>query len=151
MSISEVLSQLGGSGEIAKSLNLSTQDVEGGANVLVPVLLDKIKAQMSGSNGMLGSLLGKASELGLVNKAMASLTDSQSAGNKILENVLGSPAASREVAENAAQQSGINADSLKKLLPVLALAVTSFLNKNNNQGGSSLASGLAAGVGKLFK
>lgn len=152
MRIADILAQIGGVDAIAKNLSVNPQQIELGANVLVPILMEKIKAQMPAQGGMLSGLIGKASEMGVLDKASQSLNQNQSVGNQILQSLFGSPAGSSAVAEDAAQKSGVNTEVLKQLLPLLAMAVTGWLNKENaNLESGSAAQGLVAGLGKLFK
>lgn len=52
-------------------------------------------------------------------------------GNSILGQVFGSKDVSRAVAGRAAEQTGIGADILKKMLPVVATMVMAGLSKQN--------------------
>ncbi len=62
-------------------------------------------------------------------------------GNKILGHLLGSKEVSRDVARKAAEKSGIDYGTLKKMLPMVAAATMGGLSK------SGVASQLAGAVG----
>ena len=58
-------------------------------------------------------------------------------GNEILGQIFGSKDVSRTVAGQAAQSTGIDAALLKKMLPLLAMAVTGYLASQKAGGGAS--------------
>ena len=66
-------------------------------------------------------------------------------GNGILGHVLGSKDASRDVATQAAAQTGIGADVLKKLLPLAATLMMGAVARQHAQVGSTSPGGQAAG------
>ena len=71
-------------------------------------------------------------------------------GNKILGHVLGSKDASREVARKAADKSGIDYGTLKKMLPVVAAATMGGLSKSGV--GKQLAGAIGSDdIGALLK
>ncbi len=64
-------------------------------------------------------------------------------GNSILGQIFGSKDVSRSVAAHGEAQSGVSADILKKMLPLVAMAVAGYLAR---QGGAGGADGAAAGA-----
>lgn len=68
-------------------------------------------------------------------------------GNKILGHVLGSKDVSRNVAGAASTQTGIDADTLKKMLPMVATVAMGVLSKQTKSGGGAPLSGLTGGAG----
>ena len=71
-------------------------------------------------------------------------------GNAILGHIFGSKDVSRNVAGAAASQTGINADTLKKMLPMVATVAMGALSKQAKGGGGSAGgplSGLTGGGG----
>ena len=77
-------------------------------------------------------------------------------GNGILGHILGSKDASRQVARNAAAQTGIGEDMLKKMLPVVAAMTMGALSKQNSStafqipGSDPAAGGLMGMLGQFL-
>jgi hypothetical protein len=78
-------------------------------------------------------------------------------GNGILGHILGSKEVSRQVASNASSQTGIGADILKKMLPVVAAMAMGALSKQQGSegnvqalGGGSQQSGLMGMLGQFL-
>jgi len=65
------------------------------------------------------------------------LANSTDAGNNILGQLLGSKEASRQVAANVEQQSGVSADIIKKMLPMVAAAAMGSMGKQAQASGGS--------------
>lgn len=118
---------------------------------LAPMVAGGLKQQAQSRGGLEG-LLG-----GVLNQGHAAYGDSvenlarpgtTDAGNAILGEIFGSRDVSRAVADQAAAQTGIGADVLKKMLPVVAMMAAGTLAKGaagNGLGG--LLGSLAAGAG----
>ena len=68
-------------------------------------------------------------------------------GNGILSHVLGSKNASREVANRAAEQTGLSTDVLKRMLPLAAALMMGALARRSKT--SSISPGELAGVGGI--
>jgi hypothetical protein len=77
-------------------------------------------------------------------------------GNSILGHILGSKDVSRQVASNAAAQTGIGADVLKKMLPVVAAMAMGALSKQGSStdpqalGSQSAPGGLMGMLGQFL-
>ena len=69
-------------------------------------------------------------------------------GNGILGHLFGSKDVSRDVASRAAAQTGLDADVLKRMLPLAATLMMGALSKQSGNG-SSLAPGLGGSGGGL--
>lgn len=118
---------------------------------LAPMVAGGLKQQAESRGGLEG-LLG-----GVLNQGHAAYGDSvenlarpgtTEAGNAVLGAIFGSKDVSRAVADQAAAQTGIGADVLKKMLPVVAMMAAGTLAKGaagNGLGG--LLGSLAAGAG----
>ncbi len=65
------------------------------------------------------------------------ITEARDNGNNILGQLLGSKDASREVASNVSQQSGVNSELIKLMLPLVASMAMSSLRKVTDQEGGS--------------
>ena len=61
------------------------------------------------------------------------------AGNEVLGQIFGKKQVSREVAQQLSATSGIGADILKKLLPIVATMVLGTLAKKMGSGGGAMA------------
>jgi hypothetical protein len=145
---------------------------------LLPALAGGIAhnaSQPGGLDSLLGALSGGGHQEYLNNPAsLAGATDD---GNGILGHVLGSKDVSRQVASAASAQTGIGADVLKKMLPLVASlamaalsqrASSSSFNPSTAQigggglldmlgpllggdGGNSAAGGLMGMLGQMFR
>jgi hypothetical protein len=96
----------------------------------------------------LGDLLGQLGGGGLLDQVLSREPTDVSQGNDVLGQIFGSKDVSRTVAQNAATQSGLSPELLKKMLPMLAMLVTGYLAKQ--QGGSTDQPGADGGLGGLL-
>ena len=132
MALLDLITQTGGAAafeEIGARVGLSPAQTRIAAAALLPALAGGMKRQ-SQDNG-LGGLLAQAGPPG------TSPTDeTASMGNQILGQIFGSKDVSRTVAANAAASTGIGADKLKALLPLLAsLGAGALASKAGGAGG----------------
>ena len=150
MQIMEILNQMGGLKSIARELGVSEGQVESGAGALLPAILGGFKkqaqAQPSGLEG-LGGLLEQLGGGGLLDNVLSPQPTDIGHGNEVLSEIFGSKDVSRTVAQNAAAQSGMSPDLLKKMLPMLAMLVAGFMAKQRS-GGS--APGSRGGLGDIL-
>jgi len=154
----------GGGGRVLPQLSdqygISADQARGALEKLVPNLASGVYQNASQSGG-LESLLGalQKGQHGDYLDRPESLADEATRldGNRILGHLLGSKDASRRVASEAAQSTGLDSGILKSLLPVAANLVMGALSKqtaaNDNPLGSllgdrgDLLSGLLGGGG----
>jgi hypothetical protein len=152
MQLQDLLAQTGGLQQMARELGINEQQVRSGAAALLPAIAGGFKkqAQSSGIDGLTG-MLGKLGGGGLLDNVLSSKPTDVSRGNDVLGQIFGSKEVSRTVAANAATNSGLDAATLQKLLPMLAMAVGGFMAKQANApsapatGGGGLG-GLVAGL-----
>lgn len=148
MDITEILRQAGGLQSMARELGISEAQAQTGAAALLPALLGGFKkqaqSQPSGLEG-LGGLLGQLGGGGLLDSVLADRPTDVSKGNDVLGRIFGSKDVSRAVAQKASAESGLDPSVLKKMLPLLAMAVAGFMAK---QGGETAAPG--GGLGGLL-
>lgn len=122
---------------------------------LAPMVAGGLKQQAQsrgGLEGLLGSVLNQghaAYGASVENLARPGTTE---AGNAVLGAIFGSKDVSRAVADQAAAQTGIGADVLKQMLPVVAMMAAGTLAKGaagNGLGGllGSLAGAAGGGAG----
>lgn len=154
MQITDILAQMGGLQSMARELGVSEQQVAAGADALLPAILGGFKkqaqAQPAGLEG-LGGLLGQLGGGNLLEQVLGPQPTDTRAGNDVLGQIFGSKDVSRSVAQNAAGQTGLNPELLKKMLPLLAMLVTGFMarQRGGDAAPASDAGGLGGGLGGL--
>ena len=153
MQTTDILAQMGGVQPMAQALGVSESEAMQGAAALLPAILGGMKKQaqsqasgLEGLGGLLGQLGGGG---GLLGQVLGQALGNGGGGNDILGEIFGSKDVSRTVAEDAANRSGLDASLLKKMLPILAMLVTSYLSQQGkaSAGQSSESSG---GLGDLL-
>lgn len=113
-------------------LGLNQQQSQSAIAALLPAISSALKkntANPQGLAGLLGALQGGQHEQYLENPQMLGQPQTVNDGNAILGHLFGSKDVSRAVAGHAAQQTGIGADVLKKLLPLVATMAMGSLSK----------------------
>lgn len=146
MDIASMLANSGALESAAREMGIDTQTAAAGAAVLLPAVLGGFKKQAQAAPGGLdgfGAILGQMGGGGLFDAVVGNQPTPVDQGNAILGQIFGSREVSREVAGNAAAQSGISADTLKRLLPVVAMLVAGYLARQG--GGQAQPSGGGAG------
>ncbi len=151
MQINDILNQMGGLQQIARELGVSESQAASGAAALLPAILGGFKKQAqampTGLEG-LGGLLGQLGGGGLLDEVLAPRPTDPSRGNDVLGQIFGSKDVSRSVAQNAASRTGLDATLLKKMLPVLAMAVAGFMARQSG-GTAARRPSAAGGLGSL--
>ncbi len=155
----QLINALGGPAGIAamaRELGVDQTMVEKGAAALLPAVLGGFKQQAAtqpdGLAGLVG-MLGKMGGGGLLDSVLGSEPTPVEQGNAVLGQIFGSKDVSRTVAQQAAGQTGIGADLLKKMLPMVAMAAAGFMAKQaaaspaGNGGGGLLGSVVSALTG----
>lgn len=135
-----ILSAQGGNAaqNIGQQFGLDANQTQSALSALLPALAGAV-TQNASSEGGLGALLG-ALQGGQHTRYIddpASLSDPSTVdeGNGILGHLFGSKEVSREVASRASAQTGIGADILKKMLPVVATMVMGAMARKATAGG----------------
>lgn len=180
MTIVQALQQEGVIASMARELNIDEATAQQGAGALLPALVAGLGrshvgagagAQPGAAGGasglggladMLGGLAGGGAGgapggLGgiggvLLNQVLGPQPTPVQPGNDILGQIFGTKDVSRGVAEAAAGSSGVSSDLLKKMLPILAMAVVGYMMKKGAGSGTGPAAaapgtGAAAGGG----
>lgn len=175
MNLSQVLQQTGVIDSMARELNIDEQTARVGAGALLPAIVAGMGRQatpaaapsggLGGLAGALGGLLGgqsSSSSAGGLGGALGGILLDQvlqrdptpvQAGNDILGQIFGSKDVSRGVAEEVAGSTGISSDLLKRMLPILAMAVMGYMMKRDEpSGGQSAAddSPLGGALGSIL-
>ena len=131
--------------EAGQSVGLSPEQTNSALSALVPALaagLHRNATQQGGLDALLNAVRAGGHERYVDQPAALGRQETVTDGNGILGHILGSKDVSRAVATQAAAQTGIGADVLKKLLPLAATLVMGSLAKqqlgqaNNRVGGS---------------
>ena len=118
--------------QIGQRFGLSEEQTGSALTQLVPALmagLQRNTSQEGGMDALLSALHGGNHAEYLDNPEMLSREATIEDGNSILGHIFGSKDVSRAVAGRAAEQTGIGADVLKKMLPVVATLVMGGLGK----------------------
>jgi hypothetical protein len=125
--------------EAGRAAGLSPEQASSALSALVPQLaagLQRNAAQPGGLESLIGALTGGGHTQYVDDTAALGRTETVSEGNSILGHILGSKDASRAVAAQAASQTGLDVNALKKLLPLAATLVMGSLSKQSAQAGN---------------
>lgn len=151
MNMTDVLSQMGGLSAIGRELGVSEDQAASGAEALLPAILGGFKkqaqAQPAGLDG-LGGLLGQLGGGGLLDSVLSPQPTDVGRGNDVLGQIFGSKEVSRDVAQSAAASSGLDPALLRRMLPLLAMAVAGFM-ANKTGGAAPAAEGVSGDGGGL--
>ena len=185
MSMAQMLQQSGVIESMARELDIDEQTARSGTNALLPALVAGMGRQTTAAPGA-GGLGGLADALGgmlgggaggpggglagglagglggglggmLINAVLHKDPTPTQPGNDILGNIFGSKDVSRGVAEEAAGSTGLDPALLKRMLPILAMAVMGMVMHHGQaaqpgqagaapSGGGGLLSGALGGI-----
>ncbi|AKQ42456.1 hypothetical protein CP97_11085 [Aurantiacibacter atlanticus] len=161
MSLAQTLQQSGVVESIARELNIDEQTARTATGALLPAIVAGMGRSstagggsadpLGGLGGLAGAVLGgSAGGLGggLLDAVLGSKPTPVQSGNDILGSIFGSKDVSRSVAGEVAHVTGLDESLLKRMLPILAMAVMGYLAKQGQQGSSS-GSG-AGGLGGIL-
>lgn len=130
MDIADALTRSGALDAAARELGISPAVASAGAAALLPAILGGFKGQaqshpdgLSGLGGLLGTL-GGGSLLDAVVGPQATPVDQ---GNGVLAAIFGNRDVSRTVADHASRATGIDSETLQRLLPIVAMLVAGYL------------------------
>jgi hypothetical protein len=118
--------------QVGRRFGLSEEQTGAALSQLVPALmagLQRNTSQEGGMEGLLSALNTGNHARYLENPELLQQEDTMQEGNSILGHVFGSKDVSRAVAGRASEQTGIGADVLKRMLPVVATMVMASLSK----------------------
>lgn len=140
MQVTDILARLGGLTSMARELGVSEEQAASGTEALAPALLGGFKKQAqshpAGLEG-LGGLLGQLGGGNLLENVLSSQPTDVSRGNDVLGQIFGSKDVSRAVAQDASSKTGLDPALLKKMLPMLAMAVAGFMAKQHAASGAA--------------
>lgn len=138
--MTDIVQALGGAGglaQIAKELGIDERTAATGAAALLPAVLGGFKKQAHGAPGGIDGLMGMLGGMGgggLLDAVLSPQPTPVNQGNAVLGQIFGSPDVSRAVAGQASANTGIPADLLKKLLPMVAMAAAGMMAKSAGAG-----------------
>lgn len=150
MNLTDILSQAGGIDSMARDLGIPPALAKQGAEALLPAILGGFKKQAQGSGGIegLGGLLGQLGGGGLLDAVLGPQPTPVEAGNDLLGQIFGTKEVSRSVAGDAAAKTGIDAGTLKKMLPILAMLVAGYMAQRGD--GTNSGGGLGGVLGNVL-
>jgi len=131
--------------KVGRQFGLSEDQTGNALGQLVPALmagLQRNTSQQGGTEALLEALSRGNHAQYLDSPELLGEDTTRQDGNAILGHIFGSKDVSRAVAGSAAEQTGIGADILKKMLPVVATMVMAGLSK---QKAAAPAQGMGAG------
>jgi hypothetical protein len=146
MNVTDILAQTGGLQQMARELGISEADASRGAQALAPTILGGFKKQAQAQPGGLaglGGLLGQLGGGGLLADVLSPQPTDISRGDQVLGQIFGSKDVSRTVAQHASAQSGLAPEILKRMLPMLAMAIAGYMA--GGRGGTATPGGSAGG------
>lgn len=155
MNLMDLLKSSGGNdsvGKLADAVGLGSGDTAKLVDALGPALMGGLKKNTVDDSGLAG--LRRALETGghdryLENPALMESNETRTDGNRILGHIFGSKDVSRNVAAAASGETGIDAGTIKKALPLLATLAMGALNKKSSGGRDLGTSAQAGGLGPL--
>lgn len=124
--------------QIGSQFGLDQQQSQNAIAALLPAISSGLKqnsASPQGLAGLLGALQNGSHDQYLENPANLSRADAVAEGNGILGHLFGTKEVSRAVAGRAAEKSGVSADILKKMLPMVAMMAMGSLGKQTRGAG----------------
>ncbi len=135
-----ILSAQGGGAvqQLSNNLGLREDQTVSAMKALLPALaagLQRNTSQQGGLESLMAALSGGSHQRYLDDPSTLGLQDTISDGNGILGHILGSKDVSRQVAARASAQTGIGADVLKRMLPLLASLAMGAMSKQAASGG----------------
>ena len=141
--------------QLGSQVGLAPEQVPAALSALMPALAGGVQRNIQ-SQGGLESLMGALSSgnHGQYIDNPTSLADPSAVtdGNGILGHLLGSKDASRAVASQAATQTGLSADVLKRMLPLAATLMMGAFSKQSGNASSTTAAlgGSGGGIGAML-
>ena len=137
--------------QIGSQLGLSEAQATSALSALLPALAGGVQRNAQTPDGLAGLAAALSSgrhQQYIDNPSVLGEASSIADGNGILGHILGSKDVSRQVATQASAATGIGADVLKQMLPMVAALMMGGLSQRNMQGGN--LPGMQAGGGGLM-
>ena len=158
MSLAQILQQSGAIQSMANELGIDERTARTGAGALLPAIvagMGRSSAGSAGLGGLAGAILGGGGG-GLLDAVLGKQPTPTRQGNDILGTIFGNKDVSRSVAGEVAAMTGIDENILKRMLPILAMAVAGYMAKKASgadpsgpAGGGALGGVLGSIIGGL--
>ena len=151
----DTLRRSGGLEAVSKELGIPPATAIAGAEAMLPALLGGFRKRAEAAGGGeagLGGLIGLLDTMGggaLAAQVLAPAPTDVSRGNRVLGEIFGSKDVSRTVAAAAATRTGIGPDTLKAILPRLAMLVGGYMAARAG-GSGTVGSGDLGRVGEIL-
>ena len=155
MDLMSLLSQAQGGqavNNLASQMNLSPEQAQSGIESLLPALTAGMQRNTESADGMsnlLGALSGTRHERYVDQADGLQQQGAVEEGNAILGHLFGSKDVSRNVAQQAADQSGLDVGAVKSMLPMVANLLMGSLSKQTSAMNQK-SSGLMGMVGSML-
>lgn len=156
MNLFDLLSNAqGGQGinALAKQFGLSPQQTQSAVEALLPAFSKGFQQQASDPYGLgaLLTMMGSSQAAAFQDTTKAFTPQGVDAGNSILGQLFGSKDLSRAVAAQASQATGIGADTLKQMLPVIATMLMGRMTKQTNSEVAAGTFGASNPLGEIIE
>ena len=151
MSLARMLQDSGAIASMARELNIDEQTARTGAGALPPAIVAGMGRTTAGSSGLggLGSIIGGLGGGGLLESVLGGGPTDTGKGNDILGTIFGGKETSRGVASEVSAITGLDENLLKKMLPILAMAVAGYMAKQAGGGSAQQGGGLGGILGSI--
>jgi hypothetical protein len=154
MDLMDLLKASGGEsslGQLAKTVGLGSSDTANLVKSLAPALMRGVQknAAKDAGAGLQRALKSGGHDRYIDNPELLAAEETRNDGNNILGHIFGSKDVSRNVAAVAAKDTGIDADMIKKALPLLASLAMGAMSKKTSGGRDLGPSASAGGLGPL--
>lgn len=143
--------------QLASNFGLNESQALAALSNLLPVLgqgLARNASTQGGLDSLLGALAGGKHQRYLEDPSILNQEDSIQDGNGILGHILGNKEASRQLAQQAAERTGIGPEVLKKMLPMVATLAMGALSRQTagaqSTPGAKAAEGLTGMLGQFL-
>lgn len=147
-----LLNQGGGQAisQLAQKFGLNEEQAQSAISNVLPALgqgLARNASTQGGLESLMGALTGGQHQRYLEDPSLMGQEETIQDGNGILGHILGSKDVSRQVAQQASEKTGIGADVLKKMLPMVATLAMGALSRQTAGAQNTLAPGASPGSG----
>ena len=131
--------------ELAKKVGLSDDMAKSALSLLVPALskgLDRNASNKTGLESLIGVIQSGNHTEYVDNPETLGSSETVKDGNSILGHIFGSKEVSRQVASLISSKTGIDAEAIKKMLPMAAAATLGTIEKEDESATESSPSGI---------
>ena len=148
MSLSQALADDGVFASIAQELDTDETTARTAASALLPAIVAGMGRQQAGGSldGPLGGAMGGGIGGVLLDQVLGRGSTPTAPGNDILGQIFGNKDVSRGVAEEVSGSTGIPSALIKKMLPILVMAVVGQVMKKQGGGAGGALGGILGQV-----